>query len=63
MRAAGSKFTVQLFENFQRKLLAITDGLTPTFKGLTIVMLSPKEDELGFGIRDENGDSYSNAAL
>jgi len=31
MRAAGKmKFTVQLFENFPEKLLAITDGLTPT---------------------------------
>jgi len=43
MRAAGKmKFTVQLFENFPEKVVGHYGWIDAYFKGLTIVMLSPK---------------------
>ena len=60
MRAAGKmKFTVQLFENFPEKVVGHYGWIDAYFQGLNNSYVESKEDELGFGIRDENGDSYS----
>jgi hypothetical protein len=60
MRAAGKmEFTIQLFENFPEKVVNRYGWIDAYFQGLDNIYVESKEDELGFDIRDINGDSYS----
>jgi len=59
MRRWQDEIYSAVFENFQRKVVGHYGWIDAYFQGLNNSYVESKEDELGFGIRDENGDSYS----
>ena len=60
MRAAGKmEFTVEQIENFPEKIVGHYGWMDAYFQGLDNIYVESKEDELGFDIRDKNGNTYS----
>lgn len=57
-QAGMMEFTVQLFENFPEKAVNKHGWIDAYFQSLDNIWVESKEDELGFDIRDMNGDSF-----
>ena len=60
MRAAGKmEFTVEQIENFPEKVVTRYGWIDAYFLSLDNILVKSKEDELGFEIRDKDGNTYS----